>query len=407
VSSESPAIVVYDSAGNQIATAPGTSAVSALNVQGITGGTPITTSNLSVGPTNAVVPADATLAGGTVQALQSGLTPGDLYSLSLTTTGLLRVDGSNVTQPVSGTVTANAGSGTFNVTGTGTTGSPATGIITIQGNASGVPVPISGTVTATNPSVGLTAATPPGSATYMGALVTTAAESGLTPGDMYPLNLTTTGQLRLDGVYPLAAAVATAVDMGQVGGVVTTGLPTYNTATVNALSLTTTGLLRVDGSNVTQPVSVAGTVAVTQSGSWTNTVVQPTASNLNATVVGVGTAGTPSGGVLTIQGVTGMTPISVTPPTSATGTITHVASSITSVTLLSANAARKSATFYSNASTGNLLYIALAATSNTTNAYTIKVWPGSYWELPIDYTGIVTGIWTTASADLVIMTELT
>src|SRR5271170_5178175 len=36
-------------------------------------------------------------------------------------------------------------------------------------------------------------------------------------------------------------------------------------------------------------VSIAGTIAVSQSGSWTNTVVQPTAANLNATIVGTGT----------------------------------------------------------------------------------------------------------------------
>jgi hypothetical protein len=34
------------------------------------------------------------------------------------------------------------------VTGTGTAGSPATGVVTVQGNASGTPVPISGTITA-------------------------------------------------------------------------------------------------------------------------------------------------------------------------------------------------------------------------------------------------------------------
>ena len=39
----------------------------------------------------------------------------------------------------------------------------------------------------------------------------------------------------------------------------------------------------------TQPVSIASTVATTQSGTWTNTVTQATAANLNATVVGTGT----------------------------------------------------------------------------------------------------------------------
>lgn len=85
---------------------------------------------------------------------------------------------------------------------------------------------------------------------------------------------------------------------GQKGnltlGAVTTSAPTYTTAQSNPLSLTTSGLLRVDGSGVTQPVSltsttITGTVAATQSGTWTNTVTQSTAANLNATVVGTGT----------------------------------------------------------------------------------------------------------------------
>jgi hypothetical protein len=52
--------------------------------------------------------------------------------LSLTTAGALRIDGSGVTQPVSGTVTANAGTGTFTVSGT-VTANAGTGTLTVQG----------------------------------------------------------------------------------------------------------------------------------------------------------------------------------------------------------------------------------------------------------------------------------
>lgn len=97
---------------------------------------------------------------------------------------------------------------------------------------------------------------------------------------------------------------------GQKGNLVltatTTATPTYTTAQSNPLSTTTTGLLRVDGSGVTQPVSltsttITGTVAVTQSGTWTNTVTQATASSLNATVV-QGTAAALSAGWPTLNG---------------------------------------------------------------------------------------------------------
>lgn len=71
----------------------------------------------------------------------------------------LKVDNSAVTQPVSGTVTANQGGAPWTVTGTGTAGTAATGVLTVQGiasmtpllvNGSGVTQPVSGTVSASN-----------------------------------------------------------------------------------------------------------------------------------------------------------------------------------------------------------------------------------------------------------------
>lgn len=166
----------------------------------------------------------------------------------------LKVDGSAVTQPVSGTVTANAGSGTFNVTGTGSTGTPATGILTVQGNASGVAIPISGTVTATNASVSTTGAAPPASATYSGGSVTTAAPS-YTTGQMSGLSLNTSGGLRVDGsgvTQPISGTV-TANQGGAPWSVSQSG-----TWTVQPGNTANTTAWKVDGSAVTQPVS--GTV---------------------------------------------------------------------------------------------------------------------------------------------------
>jgi hypothetical protein len=341
------------------------------------------------GAAGSILPPVVAQIGGSVTTSPPSYGNATLNALSLTTVGNLRVDGSTVTQPV---------------VGTGTAGAPGTAVLTIQGIGSGTPIPVSGTVTATNASVSATGSAVPASATYVGALVTTAAESGLSNNDMYALNMTTTGQLRIDGVYPEATAAATAVDMANVGGQVTTSAPSYSTATVNALSLTTVGNLRVDGSSVTQPVS--GSVTA-NAGTGNFTVVQATASNLNAAVVGVGTAGTPSGGVLTVQGNSSGTPIPIsgtfTTDKSTTGTITSVAGSVTSVTLLSSNTSRVSATFTNDSA--SQVYIALASTSSTT-AYTIKVLPNDYWELPVAYTGIISGIWTSATGNMRI-TELT
>jgi hypothetical protein len=163
--------------------------------------------------------------GGSVTTAAPAYTNATINALSLTTAGALRIDGSAVTQPVSGTVTANAGTGNFN-----------------------------------NASVGATAATPPADATYMGGSVTTSAPT-YTTGQMDPLSLTTAGLLRIDGVYPVNATTPT-TDITFVGGAVTTAAPTYTTGQLSALSLNTSGGLRVDGSGVTQPVS--GTVTANQ-----------------------------------------------------------------------------------------------------------------------------------------------
>lgn len=84
-------------------------------------------------------------------------------------------------------------------------------------------------------------------------------------------------------------------------------------------------------------------------------------------------------------------------------TINSVASAITSEVLLAANTDRKGATF-TNQGTA-ILYLALAATS-TTAAYTAKLQADDYYELPYHYTGIVSGIWSSANGNAII-TELT
>jgi len=327
--------------------------------------------NASVSATASAPPADATYVGGLVTtAVESGLTSGDMYALSLTTAGLLRTDGSNVTQPVSGTVTANQG-GTWTVQ-PGNTANTTPWLATINqggnsatvtaGNAlkvdgSAVTQPVSGTVTANagtgtftvsgtvtanagtgsfnNASVGATAAAPPADATYVGGLVTTAVESGLTNNDMYPLSMTTAGLLRTDGSnvtqpvsgtvtanagtgsFTVAQATAANLNATVVGSgnftVVQTTASNLNTAAAqagtwtvqpgntanttpwlstinqggNSATVTAGNALKVDGSAVTQPVS--GTVT-SNAGTGNFTVVQATASNLNANVSGTVTS---------------------------------------------------------------------------------------------------------------------
>lgn len=95
------------------------------------------------------------------------------------------------------------------------------------------------------------------------------------------------------------------------------GTPTANVQTVQGVAGMTA--VKVDGSAVTQPISGSVTVssapstAVTNAGTFAVQATNATASNLNAAVVGLGTAGTSTGGVLSVQGVTSGTAVAVTP----------------------------------------------------------------------------------------------
>jgi hypothetical protein len=200
--------------------------------------------NASVSATGASPPASATYIGGSVTTAAPSYTNGQMDALSLTTTGLLRVDGSSVTQPVSGTVAATQ-SGTWTVQpGNTVNTTPWLATISQGGN--------SATVTASNAlKVDGSAVTQPVSGTVTA-------------------NIGTTNGLALDATLAkLTISQSTALGANTqalMGGSVTTAAPSYTTGNINPLSLTTAGALRIDGSGSTQPIS--GTVAATQSGTW-------------------------------------------------------------------------------------------------------------------------------------------
>lgn len=83
----------------------------------------------------------------------------------------------------------------------------------------------------------------------------------LSNGQLSPLQLDTNGNLKISGTFSAVnlsvsqIAVTSPSYATNVGGAVTTSLPTYVSGQLDALSLTTNGLLRVDGSNATQPIS--------------------------------------------------------------------------------------------------------------------------------------------------------
>lgn len=309
----------------------GTPAGGVVSIQGVAGGTAVPISGsvsatfLSVGLTGATAPTSADLGGALVSTTTpSGYVNGNMQALSMTTTGLLRVDGSNVTQPVSGTVTANAGTGNFTV---------------VQATAANLNATVVASGNFNNASVSATGAAPPASATYAGASVTTAAPA-YTTGQMSALSLTTTGLLRIDGVYPVNATTPT-TDITFIGGAVTTAAPSYTTGQLSALSLDTNGNLR------------------------TTAIVNK----------------------------------------AATSTVTSVAGAASSTSVLASNASRIFAAIYNN-TTKNMYVLLGSGTASPTNCTTVLM-KGVYWEIPVDYTGAVTAIWDAGVTGSALMTELT
>lgn len=87
-----------------------------------------------------------------------------------------------------------------------------------------------------------------------------------------------------------------------------------------------------------------------------------------------------------------------------TATLTSVALSTTSAALLAANTARRG--FYIHNDSGQLLYVAFAATA-TISAFTLRLPANGAYESPLNgYTGVISGIKATGAGNARI-TELT
>lgn len=178
----------------------------------------------------------------------------------------------------------------------------------------------------------------------------------------------------------------------------------------------------VDGSgNVIASTSNALNVSATiTGGSIANTsfaATQTTAANLNATVVGTGTFVTQStlaaettkviGVVRNADGsgnlLTSTAGSLNVVQQAATGTLTNVASSATSVVILASNANRKAATVYNDST--QILYLKFGTTASTTS-FTAPLAAATYYEVPGGYTGEIDGIWASANGNARV-TEIT
>lgn len=86
------------------------------------------------------------------------------------------------------------------------------------------------------------------------------------------------------------------------------------------------------------------------------------------------------------------------------GTQTSVTGAAVDTLLLPANTARLGATIHNDSNA--TLYILLANTTASSSVFTVSLLEGGYYEIPYGYTGIIKGIWSTASG-FARITELT
>ena len=95
--------------------------------------------------------------------------------------------------------------------------------------------------------------------------------------------------------------------------------------------------------------------------------------------------------------------VTVTTPTSSTSTPSTVAASTTSQTLIAANSNRKGLTIWNNSTA--TLYIDFDSAASTSD-FAVKIAADGYFELPFDYTGIISAIWGAANGNALVR-ELT
>jgi hypothetical protein len=360
-------------------------------------------------------------------ALRTGTTNPLPVSLQYTAANstALKVDGSAVTQPVSGTffqATQPVSLATAPTT-------PVTGPLT-NTELRATAVPISGTVTAN------TGLTQPLTDTQL-----RAASVPISQGTAANLNAT--------------VVQGTATNLRTAAEVYTNGFPISST---NALTIKTTNALgsnspvvqlgySISGVGIVTPSDVSGfpirpsssaTFPVTgtfwqatQPVSGTVTAAQATAANLNATVVGsgsftaaqatasnlkaqaqllnsagtvveyatTGSAGTPATDVVTVQGISGGTSIPIsgtvnTYPQQGTTVTNSNFTSTTSATLVSAVADREVLTIYNEGA--GTLFINVGGSCSTTS-YQVRLFSGEYWEAPAGQQSLQhSGIYSTA-----------
>lgn len=264
-------------------------------------------------------------------------------------------------------------SGRLVVVGAGTAGTPAGGVLSIQGVSGGTVVPVSGTVTITDPAEGATGSAIPATAILIGGSDGT--------------------NLQAPRVFDADSGAGTQWVIGAIlrksgsGGSVEAG--------------TSSDPLRIDPTGTTtQPISAVSLPLPTGAATETTLAARLADTTFTTRINTQGQKTMSASTPVVIASDQSVIPIS---QLSTTGTTSQVSSSATNVTLLASNASRKGATIYNDST--KLLYVKYGATATTSN-FSALMRQGDYLEIPYGYQGIIDGIWSSVNGSARI-TELT
>lgn len=110
-----------------------------------------------------------------------------------------------------------------------------------------------------------------------------------------------------------------------------------------------------------------------------------------------------------VSGTISVTQVTTKEVRSATSAVTQVGDSATSVTLLASNGNRLGAAIYNDSSA--ILRVKLGAIAST-SSFTVALagnggGVGDYYEVPVGYTGVIDGIWSSDAGGNALVTEFT
>jgi hypothetical protein len=260
------------------------------------------------------------------------------------------------------------------VSGAGVAGTPAGGVVSVQGVAGGVAVPISGTVTASFASVGVTGAAVPASADQIGGSDGT--------------------NLQAARIHDLDTGAGTEFNLGISLRLPGAGGSTAGGTAANPVRNDPTG-------TTTQPISAASLPLPTGAATETTLAARLADATFTARINTLGQKAMAASTPVVIASDQSTLPVKEA--RAGTATRSDVASSAASVTVLAANANRLGAVIFNDST--RILSLKFGTTASATD-FTARLTAGAMYEVPFGYTGRIDGIWNIANGAARV-TELT